>query len=48
VGGIVAIGLLVSGRANRKAKIPFGPAMVIGAYAALAFGQELADWYLGG
>lgn len=47
VGGVVAIGLLLAGRANRKAKIPFGPAMVIGAYAAFAFGQELADWYLG-
>lgn len=47
IGGVIAILLLITRRAGRKAKIPFGPAMVFGAYAALLFGQELADWYLG-
>jgi leader peptidase (prepilin peptidase)/N-methyltransferase len=47
IGGVVALGLLALGKAGRKAKIPFGPAMVFGAYAALVWGQELADWYLG-
>jgi leader peptidase (prepilin peptidase)/N-methyltransferase len=47
IGGAIAIILLVSGKAGRKAKIPFGPAMVFGAYLALAVGQELSDWYLG-
>jgi len=47
VGGVWAIALLVARRANRKAKIAFGPAMILGAYAALVFGQGLADWYLG-
>lgn len=47
IGGVVAILLLLGGKATRKAKIPFGPAMVFGAYAALVVGQELADWYLG-
>jgi len=47
IGGAIAILLLITRRAGRKAKIPFGPAMVFGAYAALVFGQELADWYLG-
>lgn len=47
IGGVVAIGLLLGGKATRKAKIPFGPAMVFGAYAALVFGQQLADWYIG-
>lgn len=46
IGGVVALVLLVAGKAGRKAKIPFGPAMVFGAYAAIAWGQELADWYL--
>ncbi len=46
-GGVIAIVLLVTRRAGRKAKIPFGPAMVSGAYAALVIGQELSDWYLG-
>jgi leader peptidase (prepilin peptidase)/N-methyltransferase len=48
VGGVWAIALLVARRASRKAKIAFGPAMILGAYLALTFGQELADWYLGG
>lgn len=47
IGGVVAMGLLLAGKAGRKAKIPFGPAMVFGAYAALVFGQRLADWYIG-
>ncbi len=47
VGGVWAILLLITRKADRKAKIPFGPAMILGAYAALALGQELADWYLG-
>jgi len=47
IGGVMAILLLITGRAGRKAKIPFGPAMVFGSYAAMVFGQELADWYLG-
>ena len=46
VGGVVALGLLVLRRADRKTHIPFGPAMVIGAYAALVVGESLADWYL--
>lgn len=46
-GGVVAIFLLIFRRVGRKAKIPFGPAMVAGAYAALVFGQQLADWYVG-
>jgi leader peptidase (prepilin peptidase)/N-methyltransferase len=47
VGGLWAIGLLITRKADRKAKIPFGPAMILGAFIALAAGQELADWYLG-
>ena len=47
VGGLIALGLLVSRKADRKTHIPFGPAMVAGSYAALVFGEALADWYLG-
>lgn len=47
IGGVFAIFLLVARRASRKAKFAFGPAMIVGAYAAIAFGQDLADWYLG-
>ncbi len=47
VGGLIALGLLVLTKADRKTHIPFGPAMVLGSYLALVFGQSLADWYLG-
>jgi len=38
VGAVVATGLLVFRRADRKADFPFGPAMIIGAALGLAFG----------
>jgi leader peptidase (prepilin peptidase)/N-methyltransferase len=47
IGGVVALGLLVAGRKGRKDTIPFGPPMVVGAYAALVVGQQIADWYVG-
>jgi leader peptidase (prepilin peptidase)/N-methyltransferase len=47
VGGVVSAGLLVAQRAGRKDAIPFGPALVIGAYVAIAWGGAIADWYLG-
>jgi leader peptidase (prepilin peptidase) / N-methyltransferase len=47
VGGLVAVALLVTGRAKRKDAIPFGPAMVAGAGLALACGEAIARWYLG-
>ncbi len=46
-GGLVALALLVTGRRGRKDAVPFGPALVTGAFAALAVGQQLADWYRG-
>ena len=45
-GGLIALGLLVLRRADRKTHIPFGPAMVIGAYLAIVAGERIADWYL--
>jgi len=48
IGGLIALGLLVLRRADRKTHIPFGPAMVAGAYLALVVGESLADWYIGG
>lgn len=46
VGGVVSILLLVTGIKGRKDAIPFGPYMIIGAYLAITFGQQIADWYL--
>lgn len=47
IGGLVSIGLLAARRASRKDAIPFGPAMVLGAFVGVAAGESIANWYLG-
>jgi leader peptidase (prepilin peptidase)/N-methyltransferase len=47
IGGIVGVALLATRRAGRKTAIPFGPAMVLAAWLAIAIGPQLVDWYLG-
>lgn len=48
LGGLAAIALLLAGRARRRDLVPFGPALVGGAWIAIAFGDRIASWYLGG
>lgn len=47
LGALVGIALLVTRRAGRQTKIPFGPFMVAGALLAVLLGQQIADWYVG-
>ena len=47
IGGVVAIGLLATGRRGRKQPVPFGPFLAIGGVAALFWGESLLRWYLG-
>ena len=47
IGGGVSILLLITRRVSRKDAIPFGPSMVVGAWVAIAFGNEIARSYLG-
>ena len=47
LGGVVAIVLLMVRRAGRRDMIPFGPALVAGAWIAIAAGEPLLSWYLG-
>lgn len=47
VGGLVSIVLLALGSVGRKDAIPFGPAMVAGAYIGITAGVAVVDWYLG-
>jgi leader peptidase (prepilin peptidase)/N-methyltransferase len=47
IGGVVSLLLLISRRKGRKDAIPFGPALVGGAWVALAWGDALVAWYLG-
>jgi leader peptidase (prepilin peptidase)/N-methyltransferase len=45
LGALVGIGLMLFKGEGRKAKIPFGPFMLTGAFIAILVGQPLADAY---
>lgn len=47
IGGLVSLLLLVTRRKGRKDAIPFGPPLILGAWAAAAWGNQLVIWYLG-
>jgi leader peptidase (prepilin peptidase)/N-methyltransferase len=46
LGGLYALGLLVTRRATRKSGIPFGPWMLAGAWVGIFWGAQLWDGYL--
>lgn len=47
LGALVGGTLMVTRRAGRKSKIPFGPFMLVGAWLAVLFGDRVWDAYLG-
>lgn len=47
LGGLAAGCLLVSGRADRKTAIRFGPYLALGAFIALIWGKQIIAFYLG-
>lgn len=47
VGGLVAVALMIAGRAGLKSRIPFGPWMVVGAYVGIGAGEAIWAAYLG-
>jgi leader peptidase (prepilin peptidase)/N-methyltransferase len=47
LGGVTAVVLLALRRVKRKDHIPFGPAMVAGAFVGVLAGDQIARWYLG-
>ncbi len=47
LGGIVAVGLLLSRRRKRRETIPFGPFLALAAMVTLLWGSNILDWYLG-
>jgi len=47
VGGIVASVALLTKRKKGRQAIPFGPFLSLGTMAALLWGQNILDWYLG-
>ena len=46
IGTVVGLGLILSGLASRKSRVPHGPFMLTGALAGLLFGPGLWAWYL--
>jgi len=46
-GGLVAAGVLLTGRKKRKDPLPFGPFLALGGTVTLFWGEELLQWYLG-
>jgi leader peptidase (prepilin peptidase)/N-methyltransferase len=46
LGAVVGVSLMAAGRAGRRSAIPFGPFLIIGAFAAVYLGAPLADMYL--
>jgi len=46
-GGLVGLGLLVTGRKRRKDAIPFGPFLAAGGFAGAEWGRQVLTWYLG-
>jgi leader peptidase (prepilin peptidase)/N-methyltransferase len=46
LGGLFALGLIISRRATRKSGIPFGPWMLAGAFIGIAIGEQIFVGYL--
>jgi prepilin signal peptidase PulO-like enzyme (type II secretory pathway) len=46
LGTIIIFPLLLTGKATRTTRIPFGPFLILGAIVAELFGKGLIDWYV--
>ena len=47
IGGVVAAGLLVSGRRQFGEYLPFGPFLAVGGIVAAVWSRPILEWYLG-
>lgn len=47
IGTLVALPLMVTGKAKRTSKLPFGPFLIAGGYLVFLFGARVLDWYNG-
>jgi prepilin signal peptidase PulO-like enzyme (type II secretory pathway) len=45
IGGVIAIGLLLTGKKKMKQAIAFGPFLIVGAVVAQLVGSNLLEWY---
>ncbi len=46
-GSLIGLGMMLTGGADRKTALPFGPFLAFGAVCYLFFGEEIIGWYLG-
>jgi prepilin signal peptidase PulO-like enzyme (type II secretory pathway) len=46
VGTIIALPLVLQGKAGRKSQLPFGPLLIIGMIVVQLFGASVIDWYM--
>jgi prepilin signal peptidase PulO-like enzyme (type II secretory pathway) len=46
IGTLVALPMVVQGKANRKSHLPFGPLLIAGIIIVQFFGTSLIDWYI--
>lgn len=47
IGTVLVLPLMLSGKVDRKAHIPFGPLLIAGWFLAGIFGNDIIAWYLG-
>lgn len=47
LGGVVAVALMLTGKAGRRSAIPFGPWIIAGAWVGIFAGEHIAGWYVG-
>lgn len=45
IGSLLALPLVLTGRASRKSHLPFGPMLIAGVVVVVLFGQAIIDWY---
>ncbi len=44
-GTLIALPMVVRGKANRKSHLPFGPLLIFGSVVVALFGSSIVDWY---
>lgn len=47
LGGIASVLLLISRVKKRDSKFAYGPYLIVGAWVAIIWGEQILDWYLG-
>jgi prepilin signal peptidase PulO-like enzyme (type II secretory pathway) len=46
IGVLISLPLVLTGKASRKTKLPFGPLLITGAVIVQLFSARIIDWYM--